>query len=76
MRYTTGRQPRFFPGPSRGKVDATTKSGAELIASRIVAAWLDAGERVKVWVEMQEPAPGAFPRPVIRSNLKNGMPRR
>lgn len=73
-RYIAGRCPPWSPSPTR-QGDASTETGAARLARKIEAKWKRAGVRgVKVWVEMIPPADGAMPRPVIRSNLLNGMP--
>ncbi|WP_376960122.1 hypothetical protein ABNQ39_20640 [Azospirillum sp. A26] len=69
-----GRCPAFSRAAD-GKIDASTQTGAARLARKIEAKWKRAGcADVKVWVEMIPPAENAMPRPVIRSNLVNGMP--
>ena len=75
-RYVPGRCPAFARSAD-GKIDASTEAGAAKLARKIEARWRNAGVKgVKAWVEMVPPAENAMPRPVIRSNLRNGMPPR
>lgn len=73
-RYIAGRCPAFAKS-SDGPMDASTERGARRMAQKIEGMWKLAGVTgVKVWVDLEAPKPGAMPRPVIRSNLRNGMP--
>ncbi len=72
--------PRFFPGPTAGRLDGFTERGARELAHRIRSAWEKAGWDVEVRVERlssEELGDGrSLAHFAVRSDLLNGMARR
>lgn len=77
MRHT---HPRFYPGPTRGRIDSFSEKGAHEIAHRIRSAWERMGWDVEVRVERissEEIGDGrSIAHFTVRSDLVNGMAQR
>lgn len=66
--------PKFAPIPYMS--ETLNKSGANIIAAKIKAAWMDLGIDVDVWVECIGPIHSDASRSAwaVRSNMINGIP--